>query len=130
MFHKNPPRSLIMRLLNPFSNPTTCLFMIQFMQQSLISICITKVDSCLPTMSPSFRKTFLFSSLFSLSLVWFVQWYTCLVKSINYLLTHTHQQMHILFKKSKIYIRTFITLLHVSITRSSSGRVHCSLLKL
>ena len=32
--------------------------------------------------------------------------------------------------QTKIYIRTFKTLLHVSITRSSSGSIHCSLLKL
>jgi hypothetical protein len=32
--------------------------------------------------------------------------------------------------KSKIHIKTFKTLLHVSILRSSSGSIHCSLLKL
>jgi len=35
-----------------------------------------------------------------------------------------------LFNKSKIYIKTFRTLLPVSITRSSSGSIYCSLLKL
>ena len=35
-----------------------------------------------------------------------------------------------LFKKSKIYIKTFKPLLHVSITRSSSGSIYCSSLKL
>jgi len=30
------------------------------------------------------------------------------------------------FKKSKIYIKTFKTLLHVSNTRSSSGSIYCS----
>jgi len=44
--------------------------------------------------------------------------------------THTHIYIYILFKKSKIYIRKFKTLLHVSITRSSSGSLYCSLLKL
>jgi len=38
--------------------------------------------------------------------------------------------IYIKFKKSKIYIKTFKTLLHVSITRSSSGSIYCSLLKL
>ena len=40
--------------------------------------------------------------------------------------------MHIymLFNKSKIYIKTLKTLLHVSIIRSSSDSIHCSLLKL
>ena len=38
--------------------------------------------------------------------------------------------IYIQFKKSKIYIKTLKTLLHVSITRSSSGSIHCSLLKL
>jgi len=38
--------------------------------------------------------------------------------------------IYILFKKSKIYIKIFKTLLHVSITRSSSGSIYCSLLKL
>jgi len=35
-----------------------------------------------------------------------------------------------LLNKSKIYIETFRTLQHVSITRSSSGNKYCSLLKL
>jgi len=43
----------------------------------------------------------------------------------EYLITHTNTciyiYIYILFKKSKIYIKTFKTLLHVSITRSSSG---------
>jgi len=47
---------------------------------------------------------------------------------------HTHARTHtytyILFKKSKTYIETLKTLLHVSITRSSSGSMYCSLLKL
>jgi len=54
------------------------------------------------------------------------------------LFNYTHQQLHIyiciyiyvLFKKSKIYIKALKTLLHVSITRSSSGSLYCSLLKL
>jgi len=33
-------------------------------------------------------------------------------------------------KESKIYIETLKTLLHVSITRSPSGSIYCSLLKL
>ena len=37
--------------------------------------------------------------------------------------------IYILFKKYKIYIKTFKTLLHVSIIRSSSGSTYCSLLK-
>ena len=48
--------------------------------------------------------------------------------------THTHTYIYIyiyiLFKKSKIHIKTLKTLLHVSITRSSSGSIRCSLLKL
>jgi len=44
--------------------------------------------------------------------------------------THTHIYIYILFKKSKIYIKTLKTLLHVSITRSSSVSIYCSLLKL
>ena len=44
--------------------------------------------------------------------------------------THTHIYIYILFKRSKIYIKTFKTLLHVSITRSSSRSIYCSLLKL
>ena len=39
-------------------------------------------------------------------------------------------QLYTLFKKSKIYIKTLKTLLHVSILRSSSGSTYCSLLKL
>jgi len=38
--------------------------------------------------------------------------------------------MYIVFKKSKMYIKTLLTLLHVSIIRSSSGSIGCSLLKL
>ena len=41
---------------------------------------------------------------------------------------HIYIYIYILFKKSKIYIKTLKTLLHVSITRSSSGSIHCSLL--
>jgi len=41
--------------------------------------------------------------------------------------THTHTYIIYLFKKSKIYIKTFKTLLHVSITRSSSGSIYYSL---
>ena len=50
----------------------------------------------------------------------------------THLITHTNTCIHlyILFKKSKIYIKTFKTLLHVSITRSSSGSVYFTLLKL
>jgi len=53
-------------------------------------------------------------------------------KSIYSLFNYTHQHMHvyILFKKSKIFIKTFKMLLHVSITRSSSASIYCSLLKL
>ena len=54
--------------------------------------------------------------------------------SVDYLITHTNTctciYIYILFQKSKIYIKTFKTLLHVSITRSSSGSIYCSLLKL
>ena len=49
---------------------------------------------------------------------------------IGFNYTHQHMNIHILFKKSKIYIETLKTLLHVSITRSSSGSLLCSLLKL
>ena len=38
--------------------------------------------------------------------------------------------MHIFFKKSKIYIKTLKTFLHVLITRSSSGSIQRSLLNL
>ena len=44
--------------------------------------------------------------------------------------THVYIHIYILFKKSKIYIKTFKTLLHVSITRSSSESIYCSLLSL
>jgi len=44
--------------------------------------------------------------------------------------THTQTHIYILFMKSKIYIKIFKTLLHVSITRSASGSIYCSLLKL
>ena len=37
--------------------------------------------------------------------------------------TNTHTHIYILFKKSKIDIKTFKTLLHVSITRSFSGSI-------
>jgi len=55
-----------------------------------------------------------------------------------YLITHTniciytyiYIYIYILFKKPKIYITTLKTLVHVSITRSSSGSIYCSLLKL
>jgi hypothetical protein len=45
---------------------------------------------------------------------------------------YTHHQMHNLnnIMKFKIHIKTFKMLLHVSILRSSSGTIHCSLLKL
>jgi len=61
--------------------------------------------------------------------------YRCTVHSAVYLITHTNTgiyiiYIYILFKKSKIYIKAFKTLLHVSITRSSSGSIHYSLLKL
>ena len=62
--------------------------------------------------------------------------YLFAVHSVVYTITHTNTCIHIyiyiyiLFEKSKIYIKTFRTLLHVSITRSSSGSIHCSLLKL
>jgi len=44
--------------------------------------------------------------------------------------THTHTHIYILFKKSKICIKIFKTLLHVLIIRSSAGSVYCSLLNL
>ena len=48
--------------------------------------------------------------------------------------THTHTHIYIYiykFKKFKMYIKTLKTLLHVSITlSSSSGSTYCSLLKL
>jgi len=50
--------------------------------------------------------------------------------TVFYLITHTNTCTYILIKESKIYIKTLSTLLHVSITRSSSGSIHCSLLKL
>ena len=36
----------------------------------------------------------------------------------------------VFYLTSKIYIKTFKTILHVSITRSSSGNIYCSSLKL
>jgi len=71
-------------------------------------------------------------------LTYFFYFYRCTVHSVVYLIshtnththTHTHTYTYILFKKSKIYIKTFETFLHVSITQSSSGSIHCSLLKL
>ena len=67
-----------------------------------------------------------------------VCFYRRTVHSVVYLITHTktciyiyiYIHIYILFKKSKIYGKTFKMLLHVSITRSSSGSIHCSLLKL
>ena len=54
--------------------------------------------------------------------------------NVTHLIAHTNTciyiYIYILFKKSKIFIKTFKTLVHVSITRSSSGSFHCSLLKL
>jgi len=50
--------------------------------------------------------------------------------SVDYLITHTNTCTYILFKKSKIYIKIFKTVQHVSITRSSSGSIYCFLLKL
>ena len=44
--------------------------------------------------------------------------------------THQHVHIYVLFKKSKIYIKTLKTLQHVSIIWSSSGSILCSLLKL
>ena len=38
--------------------------------------------------------------------------------------THQHMHIYVLFKKSKIYIKTFKIFLHVSITRSSSGTIY------
>ena len=43
---------------------------------------------------------------------------------------HFFGTLCILFKRFKIYIKTLKTLLHVSILRSSSGSILCSLLKL
>ena len=52
--------------------------------------------------------------------------------SVVYSITHTNTRIHmyVIFKKSKIYIKTFKTLLHVSTIRSSSGSIYCSLLNL
>ena len=54
------------------------------------------------------------------------------VHSVDYLITHTNTciYIYILFKKSKIYFKTFKMFLHVLIKRSSSGSIYCSLLKL
>jgi len=60
----------------------------------------------------------------------FFYFYNFTVDSVVYLITHTNTCTYILLKKSKIYIKTFKTLLHVSIKRSSSGSIYCSLLKL
>jgi len=67
-----------------------------------------------------------------LTLISFKNIYRCTVHSVEYLFTHTNKciYIYILFKKSKIYIKTLKTLLHVSIIRSSSGNIHCSLPKL
>jgi len=53
---------------------------------------------------------------------------TCVSEEHTATFSYTHQ--YILFKKSKIYIETFILLLHVLIIRSSSESIYCSLLKL
>ena len=49
-------------------------------------------------------------------------------QEFNYVITHTNTctYKYILFKKSKIYIKTFKTLLHFSITRPSSGSIYCA----
>jgi len=60
----------------------------------------------------------------------FFYFYHFTVHSVDYLITHTNTCIYILFQKYKIYIKIFKTLLHVSITRSSSGSIYCSLLKL
>jgi hypothetical protein len=53
------------------------------------------------------------------------------VHSVDYLITHTNTCIiYKVFVKSKIYIKIFKTLLHVSITRSSPGSIYFSLLKL
>jgi len=44
------------------------------------------------------------------------------VHSVVYLITHTNTRIYILFKKSKIYIKTVKTLLHISITLRSTRR--------
>ena len=46
----------------------------------------------------------------------------CQSYSLNNKYTHTHTQIYILFKKSKIYIKTLKTLLHVSIIDHDLGR--------
>ena len=58
--------------------------------------------------------------------------YRYTVQSVVYSVTHTniYIYIYILFKKSKIYIKTLKKLLHVSITRSSSGSILSSLLNL
>jgi hypothetical protein len=45
-------------------------------------------------------------------------------------LINTPTNAHIFIYLTRIHIKTLKTLLHVSIIRSSSGRIHCSLLKL
>ena len=64
-----------------------------------------------------------------------IWWSLSLHRAFCILFNCTHRQMHIyiyiymlLFNKSKIYIKTLKTLLHVSIIRSFSGSIHCSLL--
>jgi hypothetical protein len=51
-------------------------------------------------------------------------------KSCTWFVIIEHQQMHYYYIHSKIHIKTLKMLLHVSNLRSSSGSVHCSLLKL
>ena len=66
-----------------------------------------------------------------------VGWDAMKVVYVDYLITHTdtciyiYKYIYIYYLRSlKFYIKTFKTLLHVSITRSSSDSIYCSLLKL
>jgi len=73
-----------------------------------------------------------FSRLTFCRQTYFMGFFSSFHRAFCGLFNYTHQNMHmyILFKKSKIYVRTFKTLLHVSIPRSFSGNIYCSLLKL
>jgi len=89
----------------------------------------------------SFRCNFTFLLVYSISLGLDLKFHKIIFPLITYTSlhtptrahahthTHTHTHIYILFKRSKICIIAFKTILHVSITRSSSWSIHCSLQK-
>ena len=119
--------------------------LVRFHLENLIISCLLKTPHCIilhlifTSFLPSFLPICHISSLALCSYILIINYYyyyyyyvfyRFTVHSLGYLITHTDTCTYILFKKSKIYIKTFKTLLHVSITRSSSGILYCSLLKL